>query len=206
MLLSLVDLLRCPSPHEASSLVLSVEEWAGQRIREGVLGCPVCHARYPIHRGHVDFTGGSSGVRQSRPEGVDPVRLAAQLGLAEAGGVILLAGRYATVHEAVADLSEVACFLIDAQESSSPLAVNLEVGDRLPLVDRALRGGAVDSPRASLLHEIARCLQPNGRVVAPDESPRPSGVRIVAQDAVEWVGEVDSSPPIQLTRKAGLKV
>src|SRR4029434_6055806 len=102
MLLSLVDSLRCPGPHEASSLVLSVEQWTEQRIAEGVLGCPMCHARYPIHRGVADFSKGVGVVRppDEQPR-ADAMRLAAQLALADGGGVVLLTGRYAAAHEAL---------------------------------------------------------------------------------------------------------
>ena len=204
MLLSLVDSLRCPAGHEESSLVLSVEAWSDQRVAEGLLGCPICHARYPIHRGAVDFSGGAYFVRRDGSNTpVDLTRLAAQLSLTEPGGIILLAGVYAAVADQLVELTGVTGVLVDALPSPSPGAVNLELADRIPLAGRALKGAAVDEVRATeaFLREIARCVRPLGRIVAPARSTPPIGCRLIARDADEWVGEVeDVSSPLTLRR------
>lgn len=205
MLLSLVDSLRCPAGHQETSLVLSVESWSGPRVSEGLLGCPVCHARYPIHEGAADFTGGPTVVRRPDP-GSPPeaMRLAAQLSLAEPGGIILLAGRHAASAEQLATLADVMCLLVAAAPSLSPFVVNIDVGDRLPLADGTLRGAAVDEQHSSLgiLVEIARCVHARGRIVAPAQSPMPPGTLLIARDEREWVGEVEAftPPPVQLQR------
>lgn len=201
MLLTLVDSLRCPAPHEETSLVLSVEAWVGTRVAEGLLGCPVCHARYPIQRGTAYFTSRPVTVRHEAVADLpDAARLAAQLGLMEPGGVILLAGWYSAVHDALASLVDVTCLLIDAPESLAPNAANLMVADRLPLVDGVLRGAAVEGQGARLIADVERCVRPSGRIVAPVSTPRPSITRIVAEDDREWVGEVMTQPAIQLQK------
>jgi uncharacterized protein YbaR (Trm112 family) len=204
VLLSLVDSLRCPAGHEETSLVLSVEAWSGQRVSEGLLGCPLCHARYPIQHGAVDFTGGPSRVRSSRSDDpVDAMRLAAQLSLSEMGGIVLLAGGYAGVADQLVQLAGVTCVLVDAPLSSSPGAVNLEVADRLPLAEGVLKGAAVDKARAieAFLTGIARCVRPLGRIVAPSQSTQPRGCRLIARDAQEWVVEVEeANSPVTLRR------
>jgi len=204
VLLSLVDSLRCPAGHEESSLVLSVEAWSGQRVAEGLLGCPVCHARYPIRLGAVDFTAGAAVVRRGGPDTpVNVMRLAAQLSLSEPGGVILLAGTYAAAADQLEQLAGVTCLLIDAPPSASPGAVNLAVADRLPLAKGVLRGAAVDAPRATeaFLREIASHVRQLGRLVAPARSDEPHGCRLIARDALEWVGEVEAfTPPLTLRR------
>ena len=205
MLLSLVDSLRCPAGHQETSLVLSVETWSGQRVSEGELGCPVCHARYPIHRGIADFTRGSHDVRHVAPaEPADAMRLAAQLALTEPGGILLLDGRYATVADQLVQLAGVTCVLVDAPQSSSPDVVNLDVGDRLPLAEGILKGAAVDEPRSveGFLAGIARCVRPLGRIVAPARSTPPRGCRVLARDAQEWVVEVEGSPSLLTLRRA----
>ena len=200
MLLTLVDSLRCPAPHEESNLVLSVRTWQGQRIAEGELGCPACHARYQIHDGTVEFTPDQGSVRQGSRT-VDPLRLAAQLALTEPGGIVLLTGRYADAHEVVATLVESTFVLVGGERTTSPTGVNILVSDRLPFVDRALRGAAIDAPEIHLLSELERCVRPGGRVVAPLPAPRPSNARIVAEDSLEWVAELESQPAIQLQRR-----
>jgi hypothetical protein len=207
MLLTLVDSLRCPAPHEESSLVLTVESWTGPRVAEGLLGCPICHARYPIHRGAANFSSRPAPVRRAVPgEDADAMRLAAQLALTEPGGVILLTGRYSTAHEALTSVIDVTCLLVDAAESLSPRAVNMMVADRLPLVDRVLRGAALEGEGTRLIRELERCVRPGGRIVAPLSTAGLPTARIVAEDAVEWVAELISQPAIQLQKRDVRKV
>jgi uncharacterized protein YbaR (Trm112 family) len=118
MLLSLADIFRCPADHEETSLVLSVDAWRGQRVERGVLGCPHCRSRYPIASGAIDFR----SVRDipiplvtdsSANDEVD--RVQALLNLADPGGVILLAGRYAALGTSLARLIAGRC-----RRSSAP--------------------------------------------------------------------------------------
>jgi hypothetical protein len=181
-----------------------VEAWTGQRVAEGLLGCPTCHARYPIHLRAVDFTAGAPVVRRDGLAGpVDVMRLAAQLSLSEPGGVVLLAGGYAAVADQLVQLADVTCVLVDAPLSASPGVVNIEVAGRMPLADGVLKGAAVDLPRATetFLAQIARCVRPIGRIVAPSGSPLPRGCRLIARDALESVVEVEAfASPLTLRR------
>jgi hypothetical protein len=95
---------------------------------------------------------------------------------------------------------EVTCVLVDAGASASMLAVNFVLDGRLPLVDGALRAAAVDVERAVLLPDVVRCTKPGGRIVAPDGSPIPPGVRLLARDDREWVGEAEGGATVQLRR------
>lgn len=202
MLLSLVDSMRCPAHEEGASLVLAVESWAGPRIAEGTLGCPVCHARYAIHRGAIDFAPGSDSVRRAGPA-ADPLRLAAQLSLTEPGGIMLLTGRYAAANEQLAPFGETTFVLIDAEDASLPTAVNIKVGDRLPFINGAFRAAAIDETRTSVafLAEVVRCLRDGGRLVMPASAPLPVQIRVIAQDDTETVGEASKvDRPIPLHR------
>jgi hypothetical protein len=196
VLLSLVDALRCPAAHAESPLVLSVEEWAGPRVSRGLLGCPVCHARYHIASGVADFTDGAGARQSPAADAPDVMRLAAQLSLAEPGGLVLLTGRYGEGHAALSGVADVTCLLVDAAGTMSPAAVNFDVAGRLPLVDDALRAAAVDEPRATpaFLSEVARCLGAGGRLVAPARAPIPPGVQLVAKDDREYVCEAVGHP------------
>ena len=205
MLLTLVDSLRCPAGHPESTLVLSAESWSGSRVATGLLGCPVCHARYPIVDGVVDFSGGVPDPRppdESFPS--EPVRLAAQLGLAEPGGIVLLTGRYASLAEALRELVEVTCVVGDVSGELPATAVVFRVPGALPLRDATLRAAAIDVPRNTpgFLAEVIRCVAGRGRVVAPVPSPMPAGVRLVARDAIEWVVEVEAVHPVIPLRRA----
>ena len=127
----------------------------------------------------------------------------AQLSLTEPGGIILLAGVHASVAEQLVQLAGVTCLLVDAPLSSSAGVVNLEVADRMPLAEGALKGAAVDAPRATeaFLAGIARCVRPLGRIVAPSGSTPPGGCRLIARDEQEWVAEVEEFiAPLTLRR------
>jgi hypothetical protein len=202
VLLSLVDSLRCPAHDDPWPLVLSVERWDNERVREGVLGCPLCQARYFIREGGVDFTPGTVR-RPSSNEGADALRLAAQLGLSEPGGTILLTGRYANVHETLISLADVTCILIDGAPSAASKGVTFVIADRLPIVDGALRGAAVDSRSSPpFLADVMRSLRPGGRIVAPATASLPEGVNVLARDQSEWVGQVESRlDPIPIIRR-----
>ena len=184
--------------------MLSVESWSGQRVSEGQLGCPVCHARYPIRRGAVDFGGGSHDVRHAPNSApADAMRLAAQLSLTEAGGILLLTGPYAACADMLAEFADVTCLLVDAAPGLSETAVHIHVSERLPLVDRALRGAAVTESHnePAFVAEVARCVRPGGRIVAPARMAVPIGSRLIARDDREWVVEMEgSSAPIPLRR------
>lgn len=205
MLLSLVDSLRCPAEHEESPLVLSAEAWLGSRVVRGVLGCPVCHARYPIVHGAVDFAGGreDAGAPTGEPADDDALRLAAQLGVAEPGGFVLLTGRYVSHARRLLDLVGVTSLLVDPAGDSSE-GVRLLLLARLPLSAGSLRAAAIDSPRntATFLNDVVRCVRPGGRVVVPANTPEPRGIRLVARDDREWVAEVEASLPTIPLRRA----
>ncbi len=184
--------------------MLSVESWSGQRVAEGILGCPICHARYSIREGVIDFTGNREGVTPRAGARPDAFRLAAQLSLSDPGGIVLLAGQYAAAHNELVDMAGVTCLVIDALPTTG--AINLSVGERLPFVNRALRGAAIDAVRATpaFLSEVSRCVRPGGRLVAPADSLLPPRVHLVARDAHEWVAAIeDSAPTVPLRRARG---
>lgn len=201
MLLSLVDSLRCPADHEESPLVLSADAWRGTRISTGTLGCPVCHARYAIREGRVDFAGGAT-VDEARvpdqPSGLDPIRLAAQLNLAEPGGIILLTGRYAAGVWDLAALVDAIYVLVDSGGAVPDAAVSIELAGRIPFANGSFRGAAVDQGRATpeFLAEVARTVRFGGRVIAPVTLQLVDGLLLLAQDEQEWVAEVESTPPV----------
>jgi hypothetical protein len=205
VLLTLVDSLRCPVGHAETALVLSAESWSGSRVATGLLGCPTCHARYPIAGGVVDFTGGTAGPQP--PDELlpsQPIRLAAQLGLAEPGGIVLLTGRYASLADELRELVEVTCLVADVAREVPATAVTFRLTGVLPLRDATLRAAAIDAPRTSpgFLAEVTRCVAGRGRVVAPAGTPVPTGVRLVARDSLEWVVEVEGAQPVIPLRRA----
>ena len=209
MLLSLVDSLRCPAAHAESTLVLSAESWMDSRVWSGELGCPLCHARYPIRNGSVDFAPGVADTNQVPDDAwtSDALRLAAQLGLAEPGGTVLLSGRYAALSPELLGVVDVTCVILDPAGGVAPDAVTFRLADRLPFASGSLRGAAIDAPRNSMefLTDVVRALRPLGRLVAPSASAVPETLHEIARDEHEYVGEAVSAEPVIALRRAPLR-
>ena len=68
MFIELVDALRCPVAHEESWLVASATHTDARHIVDGLLGCPVCHAEYPIRQGVADFRRAAQGETREAGE------------------------------------------------------------------------------------------------------------------------------------------
>lgn len=202
MFIELVDLLRCPRPHELAWLVLASYRTADRDVVDGALGCSVCGARYPIERGVADLRGDEAGVGAPAAAASDEetaVRAAALLGLAEPGGVAVLTGTWSAAAPDVARLVErVHILAIDAGEAlASGSGVSpVRAGARLPLRPTVVRGIALDAAHAdaAMLASAVAALQPGGRLVAPAPAPVPDAVRELARDAEHWVGEKQAAP------------
>src|SRR6476661_835620 len=115
MFIELMDALRCPVPHEDSWLVASATRMEARHIVEGVLGCPVCHAEFPVHRGVVDFRrGGTSPAPhgESMRDATQAMRLAAFLALSDATGFAVLLDAWGAQAPALRELVDTPLILV----------------------------------------------------------------------------------------------
>jgi uncharacterized protein YbaR (Trm112 family) len=196
MHLDVVPTLRCPNPHAEAALVLVADATRGRHVITGLLGCPVCEAEYPIRAGVAYFTEDAPSTRQS--EEVETLRTAAMLGLTDAGGVIMLAGRWSANANAIAEIADALVLVVNPSAPRS--ATNdervsvLYAGERLPIAARALRAAAIDEP----MREVAATLRTKGRLVATSLVPVPPDITELARDNEYWVGE--SGPALALVR------
>ena len=146
MQLALVDLLRCPRPHEETALIATIDQMGPGGIDRGMLACPVCDARYRIDQGGIVFSPrerdrcwAAPAAKAPTPESV--LRAAALLGLAEPGGIIVLGGANAGVAAPLHDQIDVACVLynppgrVTGWHNVTPV-----YADVLPLAPAVLRG------------------------------------------------------------------
>ena len=213
MFIELVDLLRCPRPHEDSPLVAAIYERADRDIVRGVLGCPVCNATYQIRDRVAIFDDAApsraADVRAAYDESDDDaaMRCAALLNLFDPGGAVVLAGAWARAAHALRDITPVSVLVIDPPVGF-PLGSGvsaIRIGDALPIAAGAVRGIALDAGVAapSLVESAARALRPGARLVAPKAAPIPPGITERARDDHHWVGEAEASgsAPIPLTRQ-----
>jgi uncharacterized protein YbaR (Trm112 family) len=213
MFLELVDILRCPRPHEETWLVASSVRMEGRHIVEGELGCHVCHEHYPITDGVARFGERATTSAPDTTPGLAhesaAMRIAALLGLAEPGGVVLLTGKFGSLAHPMAmmvgDTQLVAVNPAEAIGMGDTVSA-LTTESVLPLANGACRGAAVDATHVdpAFLAEVARVLKPGARLVAPASCSLPDGVTELARDDREWVGEQRgaSSPlvPISISR------
>lgn len=198
MFLELVDILRCPRPHAETWLVASSVRTDGRHILEGELGCHVCHEHYPIRNGIARFgerePGASIAAAPDLANESAAMRIAALLGLAEPGGVVLLTGAFdALAHPMAMMVGETQILVVNPLGALGPGdTVSALTTDRvLPLANGACRGAAVDATHAEpgFLAEVARVLKPGARLVAPVALPLPDGLTELARDEREWVAE-----------------
>ncbi len=192
MNLALTDVLACPRCGPPFGLILLPDAVEERRVLEGVLGCPNCHGRYPVHNGVADLrppAAGPAAPDQAPPadaaiaEPAAPaqaeraVRLAALMGL-EVGGAIgrhiaLLVGPAAALAPMLAAVSEelevVAAAPAAAGQPESPRVSRVRVSGTLPFFDRSLRGVTLSGEAGGpLVEEALRVLHPFGRLVLED--------------------------------------
>jgi uncharacterized protein YbaR (Trm112 family) len=197
MHLDVIPTLRCPREHEESGLVLVADETRGRHVVSGVLGCPVCEAEYPVRGGVAYFVDPSHVIVSPRNDEV--IRAAAMLGLTEPGGVIMLAGQWAAIADAISEIADALVLVVNPPTTASH-AEQVSVmyaGERLPIAPHALRAAAIDTPTEG----IAAAIGAKGRLVATAAVGVPPGVDELARDADYWVGEISASqrPPAGLT-------
>lgn len=199
MLIDLVDQLRCPEPHEEIWLVTAAVRTVERDIMDGLLGCPICRAEYPIRDGTVYFVERTpeqapAASPQSQEEAM---RLAAFLDLGEPRGYAALVGEWGSQARVTQLLTDVHLLLVNPPrdvEMGQGLS-GIVVSDVLPLSRSVLRGIAFDaSASAALVASALPAIRARGRVVGPASLPVPAGVTELVRDARVWVGEREAAP------------
>jgi uncharacterized protein YbaR (Trm112 family) len=206
MFIELVDLLRCPRPHDETWLVASSERMDGRDIVQGVLGCPICRAEYPIENGVALFGGSTHEALEPRRSNLEPEALAAFLGLTDSSGVAVLVGGSGHHGRALHELTGVQLLLANPPngiEMGNGLSgLTLPASGVLPLATRSVRGVALDhSATPELADSVARALRPNGRLLIPTALALPDGLTPLARDESFAVAERSGGGLVELRRK-----
>jgi len=210
MFIELLDLLRCPKPHDDTWLVASFRTVSNRFVETGTLGCPVCSAQYPIVDGIADFSGGvtSLSCEQSRSDAGHSreelaTRAGAFLDATEPGAVVVLGGVWAYAAEELSSLSEARVLALNPEPGVKETATVglVRVAAEIPLAADSCLGVAVDAWFNSAIVEAAvRVVRPGGRIVGPGAIPPPAELAVLAQDAEYWVAR--KTPSLIPLRKA----
>ena len=200
MFIELVDVLRCLNAHEETWLVLAAERMKGRDVIDGVLGCPICHAEYPISAGVAHF--GRSAPAETHsvpPDENETLRLAALLDLTDARGYALLVGETGIHAPRLRDFSDVQLLLVDPppgiRMGDGISGLTTTPAPALPLAAGSARGVALDDKiQPERLQSALEVLTAGGRIVAPIALPIPSGVTELARDDRHWVAERMPAP------------
>lgn len=209
MFIELVDALRCPTPHEESWLVAAATRMAFRHIVEGTLGCPICHAQYPIHRGVVDFRRAphTAAIPDAPPDEEQATRLAAFLDLTDRAGFALLLGSWSVHAPLLRALVETPLIVVDPPEDmeGEPGISVIRCDGALPLAAGAARGTAIDDGTDARVASAVRATRVKGRLVAPVSVAVPPEVKELARDDVVWVAEREpaASPLLTLHVRRG---
>jgi hypothetical protein len=192
--IELVELLRCIREHDESWLVASIEELSDRSISRGRLGCPICHAEYPVVEGVADFSGATVSPavpsHSADPEDVG-LRAGAFLGLAENSGTVVLGGSWAAGAVPLQRSTDARVFVANAPIDAHDISIGRILVDKtLPFGVASCAGVALDdSFHYQVFESATRVIRAGGRMVGPASVPRPAGFALLAEDAEWWVAE-----------------
>ena len=195
MFVELIESLRCPRDHEESPLIVTASRTEARHIMEGMLGCPVCRAEFPIRAGEALFASvAGSHTIPSTPE--TGMRLAAFLDLTDPRGFAILCGSWGAHAEEVRQISSTPLLLVNP-----PIGVNVSatgivrVHGRLPVAELSARAAALDARAdAVLMASTIAAVRAKGRVVGPAALSLPEGVQELTRDELMWIGEKNVAP------------
>ena len=203
MFIELVDALRCPVPHEESWLVAASTRMAFRHIVEGTLGCPVCKAQYPVHRGVVDFRRAAHAPLppDAPPDDAQATRLAALLDLTDHTGFAVLLGSWSLHAPLVRAIAETPLLVVDPPDGmeGEPGISVVRCDGLLPLAAGASRGTAIDGGDAARVASAVRATRAKGRLVAPVTVAVPDGATELARDESVWVAEREAAASALVT-------
>jgi uncharacterized protein YbaR (Trm112 family) len=206
MFSELVDVLRCPRPHEESWLVLAAHRMDGRDILAGVLGCPVCHAEFVISDGVARFVDVSPNVTPSAaPSEEEALRLAALLDLTGGRGYAVILGALGAQAGYMRELTDLPLLFVNppADMAKEERISGLTIGRdwmKLPLAGSSARAIAFeDGTTPAQLAAGIEVVAAGGRVLAPVALPMPDTLEELARDDRQWLAERE-----QVSRSSGV--
>ena len=195
----MLDLLRCINAHEETWLVASLKAISNRFVLDGTLGCPVCHAEYPIRHGIADFRPADElgpQLIENPAARVDREELATRIGAflnaTEPGATVVLGGSWAEAAQELSVMTDTRVLALNASkrvEESETVGL-IRVGSEIPLAPGSVLGVALDAsfPEAVIASALM-VVRPGGRIVGPVEIQASGNLAVLASDGRYWVGE-----------------
>lgn len=196
MFVELIESLRCPNDHDESPLIAQATKTENRRIHTGTLGCPVCHAEFPIREWVAWFGQIPPIAGFELPSEETAMRLAASLELTDGRGFALLCSSWAMHVEPLSRLTETPVVLVNPSIAAPVhLAAGVIRGRVIPFADSSARAAALDnfSP-LEVIRSAVRAVRAGGRIVGSAIIPVPAGVTEIIRDEQMWVGQKDAAP------------
>lgn len=196
MFVELIEILRCPRDHDETALIVSTTRTVDRHILDGVLGCPVCHAEFPIVNGVARFAETNPSPAAESPSDEAAMRLAAFLELVDARGFAILFGRWGAHADRLRRIAETSVVLVNPGATVvGDVAGTIITGERLPLAAGSARAAALDDSTGDAQADSAvRTVRQGGRVLGPVTRNVPNGLRELARDERLWVAEKTAAP------------
>ena len=195
----MLDLLRCINAHEETWLVASLKAISNRFVLDGTLGCPVCHAEYPIKHGIADFRRADElgpqlienpAARVNREELA--TRIGAFLNATEPGATVVLGGSWAEAAQELSVMTDTRVLALNASkrvEESETVGL-IRVGSEIPLAPGSVLGIAVDAGfTAEMISSALKVVLPGGRIVGPVNIQPTADLAVLAGDERYWVAE-----------------
>ena len=195
----MLDLLRCINAHEETWLVASLKAISNRFVLDGTLGCPVCHAEYPIRKGIADFRRGDELGQPSienPPAGANREELATRIGAflnaTEPGATLVLGGSWAEAAQELSVMTDTRVLVLNASkrvEESETVGL-IRVSSEIPLAPGSVLGVALDASfPAEAISSALKVVRAGGRIVAPMGIQPPGDLALLASDERYWVAE-----------------
>jgi len=196
--IELLDLLRCINTHEETWLVASLKAISNRFVLDGTLGCPVCHAEYPIRKGIADFSRGQLGQQsielapRSEKREELATRIGAFLNATEPGATLVLGGSWAEAAQELSVMTDTRVLALNAgnrvEESESVGLIH--VSSEIPLAPASVLGVALDASFPSeIVSSAVNVVRAGGRIVGPAGIDPPRDLAVLARDESYWVAE-----------------
>lgn len=210
MFIPLVDILRCVRrpPHDDTWLVASIDRAEERDIIEGFLGCPICSAEYPIHRGIVNFAADVVRPEYRVASEEKAIRLAAALDLVDPRMTAVLYGSCGSSAPLVRGLSPAQLVLVNPPAGlATGDGVSIVLSNLGPLAMASVNAVAIDaSASPAMVASLAASLRSGGRMIGPVSVAMPGDLVEIARDDEVWVARLETaattSAPILPTRRS----